>query len=111
MKITEFLNPTAIVDDLAGSTAQEVLTEICRPLTATTGVETQRLVEALLAREQLASTAIGDGLAIPHCKVSGLRGLLARISRLVKTTAFRESLLKARNAAEIDQLVEAEDAK
>jgi nitrogen PTS system EIIA component len=36
---------------------------------------------------------------------------LARISRLVKATAFRESLLKAKNAEEIYQLVEAEDTK
>jgi PTS system nitrogen regulatory IIA component len=151
MKITEFLEPTAVIDDLAGSTAQAVLTELCRPLTATTGVDTQRLVEALVAREQLASTATGDGLAIPHGKVPGLSGLvaglgrsragidfkapdskptalfftlfapdsgrslhlnaLARISRLFKTAEFREAILKAKDAAEIYQLIEIEDAK
>jgi PTS system nitrogen regulatory IIA component len=151
MKVTEFLEPTAIVDDLVGSTPQEVLAEICRPLAATAGVDPERLVEALLAREKLAPTAIGDGLAIPHGKVPGLQGLvagfgrsragidfkapdsrpaalffallapenghgihlkaLARVSRLFKTAEFRESLLKAKDAAEIYQLMQAEDAK
>jgi nitrogen PTS system EIIA component len=151
MKITEFLEPTAIIDDLIGSTPQEVLTELCRPLTATTGVEAHRLAEALLERERLASTGVGDGLAIPHGKVPGLRGLvagfgrsragvdfnapdrkpaalfftlfapergrglhlhaLARISRLFKNAEFRESLLSAKDAAEMYQLMAAEDAK
>jgi mannitol/fructose-specific phosphotransferase system IIA component (Ntr-type) len=35
---------------------------------------------------------------------------LARISRLLKTAAFRESLLNAKDAAEIHRLIEAEDA-
>ncbi len=81
MKVTEFLEPTAIVGDLVGSTPQEVLTEICRPLAATAGVDTERLVEALLEREKLAPTAIGDGLAIPHGKVPGLQGLVAGFGR------------------------------
>lgn len=151
MKITEFLEPTAIIDDLVGSTPQEVLTEICRPLAASTGVNRERMVEALLTREQLAPTAIGEGLAIPHGKIAGLGGLvagfgrsragvdfkapdsrpaalfvtllapedghglhlkaLARISRLFKTAEFREALLKAKDEAEIYQLMVAEDAK
>ncbi|HTP26799.1 MAG TPA: PTS sugar transporter subunit IIA [Anaeromyxobacteraceae bacterium] len=151
MKITEFLEPTAIIDDLTGSTAPEVLIEMCRPLTATTGVDSQRLAEALLAREQLASTGVGDGLAIPHGKVPGLPGLvgafgrsragidfkapdskpaalfftlfapddgrglhlhaLARVSRVFKRAAFRESLLKAKDAAEIYELMQAEDVE
>jgi nitrogen PTS system EIIA component len=151
MKIAEFLEPTAIIDDLVGSTPQEVLTELCRPLAASTGVNRERMVEALLPREQLAPTAIGEGLALPHGKMAGLGGLvagfgrsragvdfkapdsrpaalfftllapedghglhlkaLARISRLFKAAEFREALLKAKDAAEIYQLMVAEDAK
>jgi hypothetical protein len=36
---------------------------------------------------------------------------LARISRIFKTPAFRDSLLQARGAAEIYQLIKTEDAK
>jgi PTS system nitrogen regulatory IIA component len=149
MRITDILEPTAVLDDVAGSTAAEVLTQICEPLATTTGVDAQRLVEALLARERQCSTGVGDGVAIPHAKVAGLRGLvagfgrsragidfkaldskpttlffvllapegvpglhlnaLARISRLFKSAAFRESLLRANGAAEILQLIATAD--
>jgi PTS system nitrogen regulatory IIA component len=36
---------------------------------------------------------------------------LARISRIFKTPAFREALLRAASAEEIYRLIEAEDAK
>jgi nitrogen PTS system EIIA component len=81
MRIIDFFEPTSIVADLAGSTGREVLTELCRPLGTVTGVEAQFLVEALLVREQLGSTAVGDGVAIPHAKVPGLRGLVAGFGR------------------------------
>ena len=151
MQITDFLEPTAIIADLTGTTAREVFTEICRPLAATTGVGAEQLVEALLAREQQGSTGVGGGVALPHAKVAGLGGLvagfgrsrtgidfkspdsnpaglffilfapvggqglhlnaLARISRLFKDPAFRESILKAKDAAEIYRLIAAGDAK
>ena len=149
MKITDFLAPAAITHDLPGCTATDVLTELCRPIAATTGVDAERLVEALLARERLGSTGIGDGLAIPHAKLPGIPALvgsfgrsrtgidfkaidskpstlffvlfaptagpglhlnaLARISRIFKSAAFRESILSAKDAADICRLIEAED--
>lgn len=33
----------------------------------------RRLVARLAAREEMGSTAVGDGAAIPHCRVRGLR--------------------------------------
>jgi PTS system nitrogen regulatory IIA component len=33
----------------------------------------KELYERLIQRERLGSTAIGDGVAIPHCKVKGVR--------------------------------------
>ena len=151
MKITEFLSKNAIIADLASSGAEGVLTELCQPIATTTGIEKQVLDNALLAREQLGSTGVGEGLAIPHAKVEGVRDLvasfgrsrtgvdfkaidskpttfffvlfaptgvhgphlnaLARISRIFKTASFRDSLLQARDADEIYQLIKVEDAK
>jgi PTS system nitrogen regulatory IIA component len=151
MKIVEFLQPSAVVDDLAGTTAQAVLAELSRPLATSRRVDPQRLLETLLEREKLGSTGIGDGVAIPHGKVPGLPVLmasfgrskagidykaidgkptylfftlfapensagahlkaLARISRIFKNPSFRESIMKAKDAADIYRLIEAEDAK
>jgi PTS system nitrogen regulatory IIA component len=151
MKIVEFLQPAAVVDNLTGTTAAAVLAELSRPLAASHKADPQRLLETLLDREKLGSTGIGDGVAIPHGKVPGLPALmasfgrsklgvdfkaidakptylfftlfapensagahlkaLARISRIFKNPAFRDSIMKAKDAAEIYQLIETEDAK
>ncbi len=41
----------------------------------------QSLMEVLWERERLGSTAIGDGIAIPHGKLPGLRGVLGMFGR------------------------------
>jgi len=150
MKISEFLSPSNILGELTGSNPRDVLAELCRPV-ATDGLDTQLLVESLLERERLASTGIGDGVAIPHGRVHGLSKLrasvgrskagidfnavdskpshlfvalfapaagpgvhlraLSRISRIFRNQAFRDSLMRARDAAEIFELIEAEDTR
>jgi PTS system nitrogen regulatory IIA component len=151
MKIVEFLQPGAVVSDLAGGSPAAVLGELARPLAASHKLDPQRLADILAEREKLGSTGIGDGVAIPHGKVPGLPQLvatfgrsikgvefkaidgkpthlffalfapensagahlkaLARISRIFKSPAFRESILKAADAAEVYRLIETEDAK
>jgi PTS system nitrogen regulatory IIA component len=80
MKIIDFLRPSDVIDELYGSTAQDALAELCRPLVAN-GLDSQHLLETLLAREKLGSTGIGDGVAIPHGIVPGLRALRASFGR------------------------------
>jgi PTS system nitrogen regulatory IIA component len=81
MKLIEFLQPSAVLGDLPGSTAQAVLAELCRPIAASRKVENQRLLDVLLEREKLGSTGIGEGVAIPHGKVPGLPALTASFGR------------------------------
>ncbi len=76
MKIVEFLQPAAVVDDVSGLSGPAVLAELSRPLAVARKVDPQRLLETLLEREKLGSTGIGDGVAIPHGKVPGLPGLM-----------------------------------
>jgi PTS system nitrogen regulatory IIA component len=89
MKIVEFLRPEAVIASLSGQTAQAVLAELCRPLTATARADGQKLLETLLEREKLGSTGIGEGVAIPHGKVAGLPGLLASFGRSERGVDFR----------------------
>jgi PTS system nitrogen regulatory IIA component len=58
-------------------------------MTASQGVDAQKLVETLLDREKLGSTGIGEGVAIPHGKVPGLPGLTASFGRSVAGIDFR----------------------
>jgi nitrogen PTS system EIIA component len=89
MKIVEFLRPEAVIESLSGQAAQTVLGELCRPLATTQRVDAQKLLETLLDREKLGSTGIGEGVAIPHGKVTGLPGLTASFGRSTAGVDFR----------------------
>ena len=77
-RLSELLRPERI---RLGSTArgkQDVLQEIgSLAHSAIPGIGSQMVREALEERESLASTAIGDGVAVPHGKVRGVGDLTA----------------------------------
>ena len=66
-------DPHLIFPGLAATDAAGVLREIAERL-ATAGVvsDAAAVFDRLWEREQLGSTAIGRGIAIPHCKLDGL---------------------------------------
>ena len=71
MQIMDFLSKKAIVIDIKSSKKEEVIKELVDALINTGEIEKRcrnKLIEALMARESLGSTAIGQGIAIPHAK-------------------------------------------
>ena len=82
MRIAEFLREDLIVPDLTATDKTGVLGELCAALARAHPQLSQRpLTEALLEREKLGSTGIGEGVAIPHGKLPGIPGLLAAFGR------------------------------
>jgi len=82
MRIAEFLREDLVFPELAAADKAGVLGELCTGLAkAYPALSAQKLTETLLEREKLGSTGIGDGVAIPHGKLSGLPGLLAAFGR------------------------------
>ena len=53
-----------------------------------TGLDERAIFEALLQRERLGSTGIGDGIAIPHGKLPELDRLFGLVARLEKPIDF-----------------------
>jgi len=82
MKVTDILVRDASVLNLAATDKDQVLAELARALgAAEPTVDPERLLTVLREREELQSTGIGDGVAIPHGKLSGLDRLLASFAR------------------------------
>jgi PTS system nitrogen regulatory IIA component len=82
MKLTDVLSEDAIVPELRGQTKGEVVRELALNLAATyPGIDAARLEGVLWERERLGSTAIGDGIAIPHAKLSGLTRVVGAFAR------------------------------
>src|SRR5437899_922781 len=82
MKITEILTPEMVVAQLRGGTKAEVLTELAETLCKQhKEIAFDRLLGVLNERERLGSTAIGDGIAIPHGKLRGITKILGVFGR------------------------------
>ena len=73
-------DPQLIFPGLAANDAAGVLRQLAERLAATGIVPaTEPLFERLWEREQLGSTAIGRGIAIPHCKLDGLARVVVAV--------------------------------
>lgn len=82
MKIIDILPEALVIPALKGRTKEEVLRELAECMAAQhPDIDAGRLVEVLWERERLGSTAIGDGIAIPHGKLPGLRTVLGAFGR------------------------------
>jgi PTS system nitrogen regulatory IIA component len=82
MKIVDFVRPELIVGDLRGRDKAEVIRELADHLADhVSGVNRETLARVLLERERLASTAIGEGVAIPHGKLDAVGRLVACVGR------------------------------
>jgi PTS system nitrogen regulatory IIA component len=82
MKITDILSPEMVLPDLRGGDKPSVLKELAGCLCGKfNGIQIGELVAVLEERERLGSTAIGDGIAIPHGKLRGVNGILGVFGR------------------------------
>lgn len=80
MKIMDFLVEDAISCNLKGVKKDEVLEELVELLSGAGEIEKKscvKLLELLKAREALGSTAIGQGIGIPHAKSGCVDKLVA----------------------------------
>lgn len=82
MKLTDILISDACLVDMQAKTKKEALRELAEGLAeGVDGLEAPELLDMLLEREKLGTTAMGDGIAIPHARVESLDRLLASFGR------------------------------
>jgi PTS system nitrogen regulatory IIA component len=90
MKISEILPDALVLPALQSETKEGVVRELAEHLAEQCpGIDAQRLVDVLWERERLGSTAIGDGIAIPHGKLPGLRQVLGAFGRHLQGVDFQ----------------------
>lgn len=82
MKLNEILVREACVVDMKARTKKEALRELSEVLAGSVkGLDGAGLLDMLLEREKLGTTAMGDGIAIPHARIEALDRLLASFGR------------------------------
>lgn len=82
MKLLDILDPECIKAPLEATEKRSVIDELVDLLADLDRVpDPQSLKDAVWAREQTRTTGIGHGLAIPHGKCEGLKGLAMAIGK------------------------------
>jgi PTS system fructose-specific IIA component/PTS system nitrogen regulatory IIA component len=91
MAMTDFVVRDAINPSLAATTKDAVIREIVDSLRSTGNVAgdvAEDIVRAILKREQLGSTGIGRGIAIPHTKHASVDKLTGTVALSRNGVAF-----------------------
>jgi PTS system nitrogen regulatory IIA component len=89
MKITDILDEASIIQNLRSTSKKGVLEELSDVLVEGGKLpDRDKVVEVLLDREKLGSTGIGDGIAIPHGKMKGIKDLVISFGRSTKGINF-----------------------
>lgn len=82
MLIADYLNRNLVLPDLAAAAKSEVLKELVEPLKDEfPDLDLENALQVLLEREQLGTTGIGGGVAIPHGKLVGLDRIILVVGR------------------------------
>lgn len=77
VKITDYMSEDLISLDLKSETKAEVLIELSKLMEKSPNIEEgdNIVYRALVDREKIGSTGIGKGVAIPHAKTEGAKGI------------------------------------
>ena len=91
MKISDILTPAGVVSQLVGGDKEAVLAEMATHLSLNLpnlNLDSATILKALVAREGLGSTGVGEGVAIPHAKLAGIGHPMAGFGRQPTGVAF-----------------------
>jgi PTS system nitrogen regulatory IIA component len=88
MQLIDLLTPKAIVSSLKATSKKQLLLELSDKASELCGLPSREIFDALLQRERLGSTGIGDGVAIPHGKLTKLKNIFGIFARLERPIDF-----------------------
>jgi len=88
MTIGDLLEPGAVTLRVSAANKRQVLGVIADVAARAFGVDSDETLEGLIERESVGSTGVGQGVAIPHARLSGLDRVRAVFMRLETPVAF-----------------------
>ncbi len=83
MKITEFVVPEAILPELVADSKESAIRLMVASLKQAGKIreaDEEAIVAAILKREELGSTGIGRGVAVPHTKHPSVESIIATVA-------------------------------
>ena len=91
MDIKDFLTPSDVLVGIRTSDKTRLLEDLCGRAASILKIDADKITGDILKREELGSTGIGGGVAIPHARIAVVKkpfGLLARLKSAIEYDAI-----------------------
>ncbi|MGB3335649.1 MAG: PTS sugar transporter subunit IIA [Devosia sp.] len=88
MELADILAERAVLCCTGVKTKRQLFEDLAERAAELTGHQAGEILEAITSREELGSTGLGNGIAIPHGKIAGLKGVTALVARLDEPIHF-----------------------
>src|SRR5271163_1516487 len=91
MSLNDLLTPDAVIASLRVNGKKQALQELSDRAAEVSGLAAREIFDAILQRERLGPTGVGDGIAIPHGKIAKCHrifGVFARLERAIDFEAL-----------------------
>jgi mannitol/fructose-specific phosphotransferase system IIA component (Ntr-type) len=88
VKIQQLIEAEHVHLDLDANELVSALEQVADRVAHGIGLQPTAVVHGLLEREKLGSTSVGDGFAIPHCKIDDLKDIAVFLARFADPVDF-----------------------
>jgi PTS system nitrogen regulatory IIA component len=88
MSLSQLIKPEAVIPALRVNGKKQALQEMSERAEVVSGLPARQIFDALLQRERLGSTGVGDGVAIPHGKLAKCEQIFGVFARLERPIDF-----------------------
>ena len=89
MHLSDFLDFDAIKTALPGGSKKALLQQLANLAGQRLDLDSAAILSSLTEREQLGSTGFGQGVAIPHGKIEGLKQIYCLFARLAEPIDYK----------------------
>ena len=88
MDLSDLIEVPAVMPAVKASTKKQLLQLLSERAASITGIPEREIFDTVLQRERLGSTGVGNGIAIPHGKPSGVKNITGVFARLETPVDF-----------------------
>ncbi|MEE8634223.1 MAG: PTS IIA-like nitrogen regulatory protein PtsN [Methyloceanibacter sp.] len=88
MHLGDLISPEAVLPSLKTKGKKQLLQELSTRAARISGLPERNIFDVLWQREQLGSTGLGQGVAIPHGKLGGLKQIVVLFAHLAEPVEF-----------------------
>lgn len=88
MDLSDLIEVPAILPALKANSKKQLLQMLAERASTMTGIPEREIFDTILQRERLGSTGVGNGIAIPHGKLAGVKQIAGVFARLETPVDF-----------------------